>query len=721
MIPRLLILLVCIASFTSITWSHQEEFRRIEQARYLFEMEGQSYRALKILNSLDTSSNPQVRANSSLLKRRMNQLLTNETSNLTSQFIRWQNVSLNRKKVEDSDSINLKQIILENTHGFTISKTSLNYFLHYENKLNQELSKIPIECEALTLPINNFIYFNCPDDMVMQLNVFNTAEPSSRRFEQISHFVPYDQGVIIVQNNSVSFLEGFNGIVKSDIKVQGVLEVKVSKNLILIRSKNKLSAYDILTKKPLWSKSNVSGEIFIFSNRFGLVQENGFIQFFQSDGSFIWKLHLDQKVLKSIQDSDSTLVIQTPTQQITLQTQNDNAIYQWISFTKKIKPTSLSQVDSLILIEPGNLNLWESKIALLQKLKGNTEELKLAINKSIEIAQELDNPKTHLLEDYSQTLGAFWVKDLKSQSGFHPRMYASSIGPMYIHSNTSKIHIINPKNGMSIVSSHDSVNIQSQLISDNKFIYSSFKNQIQKRSLNSLKTVNKILLNGEVKDIQKTILGLLVETWNDHIYLIDTDKLNILWKNQFSQTPILNRSIDKNYIISVFKNGALIVHQINTAQSKKIYLNEKNISLAQVDKGFLYVVNQDNILVKISLDNFEVSWRKKLSAQVFSLNFQSQNLLLGLSNQEIILLNLKNGQKKWQWQGKNSLFVKPAILGDNIYIDQGNELHILSMEKGQSTSHHYYPSEIGLPQIFNNKLYLSTRTGILHSFKLTSN
>lgn len=704
-----------VFGFTLPLWADAEELRRVEQAEYLFEMEGQTFRAMKILQSLDSTQNPFVeKQRLKVLKRIQTRIQAKSQDSIPSSQqhpFQWSSLSV--------DSLNESMDTLDIGLNRSLVKGPTNYSLLRPSQLAQDLLEVDSACQVQT-ESQHYLYFICPNDLVWQLNLNQTSHLQSRQFNDLVDYYPLRHGGYILKRKSLEYYPTFQSKPSWSISGEELENAVLTSTKVILRSSNSIKAYSLRTQKLLWEKSNVQGELFQYQNLFGVITQNGYVQVFSQEGEFQWRAHLNKPFHHYQIDSLGQLNIEFKDyQKVSLQLQDIELHQRWDSQVKSVNSNNIYLIDSLLKIEPGNLHLWQLKVEHFQEQKGASLKLANALNQSLKLSKEINDPKSHILENYNQTIGAYWVRDLEVVSSFYPSIQPTPQGPLFIHSNTGNIHHFDPKTGKDLHKSQDSIAVLSSIHSHLGKIYTSFQDTLQIRDAESLSILDKISLGEEIKQITPTRKGLFVESWKGQLIEINLESNEVVWKKDF-KTPALLHHYDSenNRIISVMENGTIHIRKLNTPSTLSVKLRKQQFSFAKVIGQNVYLVNQDKQLSKVSLTHFKSQWSLKMNAQIFSLQEAGKQLIIGLSNQDIISVNQNQGRLQWSWTGQNSLFVNPAIYRNKIYIDQGAQLQVLSLKTGKELSRHYYPTEVGSPQIIGQKLYLSSRSGILHSFKL---
>lgn len=694
-------------------WANPVELKRVEQARFLYEMEGQSYRAIKILKSIDTSSSQVVLSRSQALLNEIESKLSNEKITRQSLPIHW-STSLNPIITTMPTNIDIGL-------GRRINKEDDGFYLMYKNQPKVKITDLHSQC-SYNSSNSRFLYFICSNNQLVQINLNNPKVTYSNNFRNIIKFIPILYGGYIVTSDKV--LKTTNLYSSEKIIFQGdqVLDARVTESSLIIRTQSKIIGMDKFLHKKKWVKNNVQGELIQHKNKFGIMHPNGYIQMFKESGEFLWRVHLGQPVLSHRLNQDTLEVSLKDGSFAQLDIENTAGYNHWELRVKELGSQNLFLIDSLLLVEPGNLTLWHRKVDNLQSKIGRSKELANALNVSLQLSREMNNPKSHLLEDYNQTIGAHWVRDLEISSSFYPQILNTSKGPTFIHSNTGQIHLFNPANGEDIIVSSDSIESTSPILEANKnkrFLYTIKQNKLQVRHPTTLELVKSHEFKNTLKALTPTPQGIIIEDWNNQISFYDLEKEYVTWKRNFNSSPLGTFYRTKqNTIITILNNGTMHVTDYKGKKSLKFRMRLGGIQFAKIQEDHLYLSDENHRIFQVSLDRMTVDWDKQMDSQVFSLQLHRGRVLVGLSNQRLVSLDVKSGRRLWQWDGRNSLFVKPSFYQNKVYLDQGSEMIILELQTGKKISGHYYPTEIGPPQVIANKLYLASRSGILHSFKL---
>lgn len=684
---------------------------RVEQARFLFEVEGQSYRALKILNSLDSTQDKSVQSRSSNLRQLIEKKLQiNNDSNNKLVPAEWSFDFSNSQK-QTSDSIVLKP-------GLLISKDVGGYFF-IQNAERIDISPDISPLCDLNTESSRFTYFICPDSKIWQINLNDINQIQSRQFNDVKQFTPSLYGGYLVTSTGLHYYSLFTSNKQWTIEGEGLTDLLISPNFLILRSNDKIQGYTKSQLTKSWEKNNVNGQLFSHSQYFGVINPNGYVQFFHENGSYQWKFHAGQLVeAHKIQSNGHLSLFLSNNKKVSINLNNTSAFKNWEQQTLAISSSNRPLIDSLLKIEPGNLSLWQLKVENLKQTKASEEELVKALDQTLQLSKEMNNPKSHLLENYNQTIGAYWVRDVESNSGFYPQLTPFKKGPVFIHANTGRIHLINKANGRDLVQSKDSISVTSPLLEHEGSIYTVHDQKLQVRN-DTLQVTQTIDLNFEVKSIQNAQKGLLIESWKGDLSYYHIKLGKILWNKRFNSEPVKHHfELQSQSIITFLKNGTVSRTSLDGKKSMSIRRNQDVINMVLIHGQQAYMMTGQGRLKLVNLNKLKTIWSYPFKSQAFSMKRVGSHLIIGFSNQQIISLNAETGEFNWQWQGQNSLFVSPDVFKEKLYIDQGNVLKVLNLKTGKEVSKHFYSTEIGSPKIINQKLYLSSRSGILHSFNL---
>lgn len=684
---------------------------RIEQARFLFEVEGQSYRALKILNSLDSSQDKSVKTRSkTLITFIESKIKANKRGHGGLEPVKWSFDFSNPKKATN-DSLFLKP-------GLFISKDIGGYFFIQNTEridVNQDISPL---CD-LNTKSKRYTYFICPDSKIWQINLNDINQMQSRQFNDVKQFTPSLYGGYLVTSTGLHYYSLFTSNKEWSIQGKALTDLLITPNFLILRSNDKIEGYTKNKLSKSWEKNNVNGQLFSHSQYFGVINPNGYVQFFHENGSYQWKFHAGQLVEShEIQANGQLNLFLSNNKKVAIDLININGFKSWEKQTLAISSSNRPLIDSLLKIEPGNLSLWQLKVENLKQTNASEEALVRALDQTLQLSKEMNNPKSHLLENYNKTIGAYWVRDVESNSGFYPQLTPFKKGPVFIHANTGRIHLINKVNGRDLVKSQDSISVTSPLLEHEGTIYTVHKQKLQIRN-DSLQVNKTVDLNFEVKSIHNAQQGLLIESWKGDLSYYNIALEKVLWNKRFNSEPVKHHfDLQNKSILSFLKNGTVTRTSLNGKKSMSIRRNQDVINMVLIQGQKAYLMTGQGRLKLVNLNNLNTIWSYPFKAQAFSMKKVSDHLIIGFSNQQIISLNAETGAFNWQWQGQNSLFVSPDVYKEKLYIDQGNILKVLNLKTGQEISKHFYSTEIGSPKIMNEKLYLSSRSGILHSFNL---
>lgn len=378
-------------------------------------------------------------------------------------------------------------------------------------------------------------------------------------------------------------------------------------------------------------------------------------------------------------------------------------------------------LDSILFMEPGNTRAWELQARLIALHSKNSDSLQQAWHMALRGAS--GSRQRELLIPFAQVHQAQWAVQMPGRPG---------TGFPVILADDRSLLRIDPFGR--VVQFYDLHNGGLRWQSPTGRISSSFLHTRQGRwlmladglqvGLFDLHTKGSLLATRELPGrpfaMQADSLQLLVSTWNGYVQAFNLPRMELAWSRKpFSTGAHLAMEGETLNLLALtgemqrmdLRTGAPYMRtqiEIGTASQ-----------LLQVDTS-LIAVGQEGQVVMLRSPDLSVRWRINLDHQCYSstlfFNHHRPLLIVGLANQELRALDLRDGRTVWSFHGGGSALVRPTIIQNRIIIDHGKKLHLLDPSNGILRESLPLPEGSGPPASNRNFIFSATKDGLLLAY-----
>ncbi len=254
------------------------------------------------------------------------------------------------------------------------------------------------------------------------------------------------------------------------------------------------------------------------------------------------------------------------------------------------------------------------------------------------------------------------------------------------------------------------------------------KGQIKDQKLIDVFTENKVFEeeknNENIKiNIENSFKN---SNWTDEFFNLNNNIPNISYKNnkilvskilkisklKHSKDRLIRPLIYNQKIILTNNKGTIYIFSIETKKKifefnfyKKKYKKYKKEIYLSIQDNIIYAADNLGYMYALNIENQKIIWAKNFGVP-FRSNIKIIDNLIFLSNQEneLLVVNLSNGEKMWQFQTTPQLLKSSFV--NNILIDKTNENVLFLNNYGELYSVNYRSRDINWFKAF--KTFSST-------------
>lgn len=581
------------------------------------------------------------------------------------------------------------------------------------------------------------ILLNCPDNALHLLSKEDGHEIEViSKLDPISKIYQDERGILLFSGNDLWYYSSDNLQTATWRKFNvNVEEINSFENyFVVLESSGNISLISKKTGETIISRKSVAASL--------LSLNTGLLGLFSQDGGIIavdtllqplWIFHLGQAPYYKPWVKEGKLYYQTTPDSLKilniLHYGNKPILSQVLAkeansyVTQKRWDDAKTLIDSILTIEPGNVEALFLKAIYLEETKAPQAQKNKAWAQVIRISTESTEARSKILEYYSQTINAKLVKQLPlSPHTLYPSFTSYKNSLLTLDPASRQIIAINAEKG-DVQWTMDVGKMESSPV------FTSQENLLAFASGFSIYLINldkpnktKLLeLPGKVFNITFSENYLYASTWNGFLLKIQIPEFKLAWTRKIGNTPFFITPKEKELLITTLNGSIQHIWEVSGQQKNEganvqspiaqVVNNDSSLILLTTDQKIFIYENPQAPLITLSTNN------DILSANLVSVNNKSA-LLVSLSNQEIRLYSIPDGNILWSFQGKNSLFGKMAIHENIAWIDQGEELLGLSLTTGKPETRHSIPGGAGTPFIIGHTLYSATPQRLLYFFNL---
>ncbi|MCF0225424.1 MAG: hypothetical protein HUK20_14250 [Fibrobacter sp.] len=382
-------------------------------------------------------------------------------------------------------------------------------------------------------------------------------------------------------------------------------------------------------------------------------------------------------------------------------------------------------LDSLFKCEPGNAEGWFFKALYLEN-KGGSEKQKLhAWSEAVRLSSSNPQTASLILGHYGKAIGAKIVTQLPiSPKTKYPRFFGNRKNLFTLDPAAEQLFCLNPDNGEIRWTRHIGTLDNNPVIdSDDNILAIATKYNLSVFELSKISPPRNLQLPGKAFSIKVQENAIYVITWNGFLMKVNRNEGKISWSRKIFSAPFLMaKSKDELYLCNL--EGNLLMADDRTGLiregfSKRIANNISHMELA--DSSLFFATTNNKILIHNLNQPHNSPLQVLTDSPVASMQIVSHKneprLLVNLANQAILLYT-EAGAPLWKTQGKNSVFSKPFVKNETIWIEQGEEIVSIDLKDGKIQQHYNIPGGSGTPFVTNNVLFTASPKRILYGFAL---
>lgn len=590
------------------------------------------------------------------------------------------------------------------------------------------------------------------------------------------YFTPTRNYVLNCPDNSLHFISSESGDEEKTISLyDNITKTLIEKKFVYVISGNVLYSFIPKTSThPIWKVSIGNVESIIpFENNIVLLEASGRLTLFDKATGFVKNSVLTETIIVSplakgtlgLFTSEGAVVsvdtllrplwvfnFTKPIDKTPIYT--DEAIY--LDFgdnklqaiapkfygKKKLQSTILAQkaaslveeeqwdslslvLDTLFKAEPGNAEGWFYKALYLENEKASEKQRQHAWSEAVRLSSSNPQTSSIILKQYGKAIGAKFIGQLPiSPKTKYPQFFGNKKNLYTIDPAAEQLFCINPDNGeLRWAKFIGKLDDNPVIGTDENIVAISTKYTLAAHELNKNTRPQILSLPGKAFDIQIIDDAIYISTWNGFLVKYSPSEKKTLWSRKAFSAPFLTvKNQNTLYLCSL--EGILITADdasgiIQDGSPKKIANNITHVSYAD---SILFFANNANKILIYNLKQPENAPLQVLTdSPVASMQVvqdrDQKKILVSLANQSILLYT-DAGAPLWKYQGRNSIFSKPFVKGDSIWIDQGAEIISISIQDGKIQRKFSTPGGAGTPFIINGTLFSASSKRILYGFSL---
>lgn len=612
--------------------------------------------------------------------------------------------------------------------------------------------------------------------LIDKKGIRHTTEDKYKNCTIEGYFIPTRNYVLNCPDNSLHFISSESGEEQKTISLyDNITKTLIDKRFVYVISGNVLYCYTPKTStKPIWKVTTGNIEnIISFENNIVLQESSGRLTLFDKASGFIKNTVLTETMIVSplakgtlgLFTSEGAVVsvdtllrplwifnFTKPIERKPIYT--DEAIYldfgdnklQTISSRYYGKKKLLSNIltrqaaslvenqqwdslsiilDSLFKAEPGNAEGWFFRALYLENENANEKQRQQAWAEAVRLSSSNPQTSSFILKQYGKAIGAKFITQLPiSPKTKYPQFFGNKKNLYTIDPAAEQLFCINPENGELRWTKFIGKLDNSPVIgTDENTVVISSKYNLAIHELNKNTRPQIQSLPGKAFDIQIFDDAIYASTWNGFLVKYSRSENKTLWSRKFFSAPFLMvKNHETLYLCSL--DGNLVTADnasgiIKDGSSRRISNNITHMNYA--DSSLFFASNANKILI-YSLkqpDNqpLQILTDSPVATMQVVHDRDADKLLVSLANQSILLYS-DAGAPLWKYQGRNSVFSKPFVKGQSIWIDQGTEIVSIDLQEGKIQKRFSTPGGAGTPFVINSTLFSASSKRILYGFAL---
>lgn len=552
-------------------------------------------------------------------------------------------------------------------------------------------------------------------------------EPESAKWSRINlprtplGAIQVPMGLIYFDEQGLSRMSSANQKEIWRQNLSGISQVKLLGTQILVKTREQLHLVESRDGKILRSIPTKGQHLSLLDQRIVLWKDNGYLSFWNHNLEALWEFQLGQGLKQEpVQINDNIFVIGKNGHGILLDghfnglqpTEQDGLLQKANEAKQKNNlQEAYAYAQKALLLEPGNAK------AKLFNLENTAKPPSFAdLYQTLIQSGEDSLLQSATLSAMKDLSGSLWIANLGQEHTAFPQ-FRYKYGKMWwIHPEKSLLQTMHLNNGS--LQSYSRTN--------------SYPGLLQPMDLSATQIV---VAAGRHLDFYSTAGNYLFSSaelpeaplWVGHfgkqvVRVGRSGSISYLDPNGVSQAFL--PALDHSAVMQIQRSGEVMdLFYRSGAWFRSIpktrqWVHRKtagNVESAWSDESQALISTSERVLYSYGFDGAE-QWQSELPAQAISIQAYGDKVLVGLSNQKLLVLNRKNGEALWTFQGNSSLFVRPLVLGNELYLDQGQKLIVLSLADGRKLRERSYPFRIGTIQSDGTTLLITSASGLVLAY-----
>lgn len=509
------------------------------------------------------------------------------------------------------------------------------------------------------------------------------------------------------------------------VKLGQVDQAKILGAHLLAKSKERIWLLEAKSGTVIKSVPLRTQYMEMLNQRLVFWRETGEIAFFDQDLNFLWEYKMGQKLLQAPLTKGEHILVLGENGQTTLldglyngllPTEQEGLLQKAQQLLDQKQNAQAYQLAQKVLaIEPGNSR------AKLFNLESEQKKLNFAeLYQVYQQGKEDSNLSNATLQAMSKEEGTQWIADLHHEHTAFPQFRQSNGRIWWVHPENTLSQSLDLRTGQR--RSYTGTNsypglMQPMDLFDNNFVVA------VGRRIDYFSTQGQYLVSSpDLPDAP-----LWVGAFGKNIVRVGRSGC-VSFLDQNGSVHAFLPSLDHSAVIHVqktrdvldvfYRSGAWFRALPKTRQWVRRNVHG-GVDAVWSTEAMSVLAHTDRTLNAYAFDG-SLLWEKELPAQAISIQGDEKRIYLGLSDQRILAFDRNSGEHLWQYQGSGSLFVKPLLVGDQLYLDQGQKIVVLDERTGKLMRQKVYPFRIGGIQSEGSLVLVTSASGLLLAYKMGS-
>jgi len=635
------------------------------------------------------------------------------------------------------DSKILHSFHLENGEWFVQTHKSVQLFRNAKVVWTKD-NKYP-DCEPLAqVTSSQQILLNCPDNALHTLSLHDGQEGNSiSLFDPIDTVLTSPDGIWVANNASIWFYRlnrNQQPIWQQNFhSVQSILLLE--NTLWILEGDGSLNILQANTGGLISRTRTEPGTLFPVGHRVGLISRDGNLEILDPSGQLLWQYQAGQAPATLPMVGENALFLTVGNNQVFAL---DARYFGVPKSDLQVKEESLERLislarwdslrlltDTLLRLEPGNALAWASRARYYSEFTNQADTALYFWSKAAQHSRHLSSTlQQQILKPYVRKLGATWIQFLPSSSQTYPKLFGGGRDLFTIDAGNRSLVSMDPYTGQFRWRTSTQA-LDQGFVAENDGRYlaiaSGFDVSIHDLSQQG-RLVTTLSLPGKAFQIKFSRNALYLSTWNGFILRFQKKGFESSWSRKvFNTGSYLAPEDDILHVLSLDGDVQNLTAESGASHAHAQPFNASASDVQLADTSLL-AVSQEGVISCLGSQSLQPLWEISLETQVFSIQSTDVNgqrsILLGLSDQRLVMLSIKTGKEIWSYQGKGSVYIHPNIQGSQVLIDQGTSILSLELSTGKPITRINVPDGAGSIWANSSTLFTSSPQGLLFAFPL---